>query len=186
MAGTDTSFGGLAERYASALFDLADSAKKLDVVADDFRALKGIIGESADLRRLLDSPIYSREQQTEAIQAILTKAGADDLTRRFALVTAENRRLFAFPAMIDAYLAELARRRGEVTAHVTAARALSEAEQTALAEALQKQVGGKINMDIKIDPSLLGGLVVRVGSRMIDSSIKNKLQRLKVAMKGVG
>lgn len=184
MAGEDSPVGGLAERYATALLDLADQAKKLDAVADDLRGLKGLIEESADLRELLRSPLYDRDEQTSAMAELLKKAGADDLTRRFVLVVAENRRLFALPRMIDGYLEELARRRGEVTARVTAARELDKEQIDTLRKAIDKVVGGKAKIDVKIDPALLGGLVVRVGSRMIDGSIKGKLDRLQVAMKG--
>jgi F-type H+-transporting ATPase subunit delta len=186
LAGEDTSTSGLAGRYAAALFDLADESKQLDAVAGDLSALKAAIAESDDLRRLIRSPLYSREQQARAMAAVLAKSGACDLTRRFVLLTAQNRRLFALTRMINAYLAELAKRRGEVSAEVTSARALTAAQQAALGDALKKAVGGKVNMNLQVDPSLLGGLVVKVGSRMIDSSIKSKLQRLQFAMKGVG
>jgi F-type H+-transporting ATPase subunit delta len=186
LAGEDTSTGGLAGRYATALFELADAGKQLDVVADDLTGLKAAIDGSDDLRALIRSPLYDRDQQAAAMGAVLEKAGASDLVRRFVQVVAQNRRLFALPRMIDSYLAELARRRGQVTAEVTSARPLDEAQKTALTEALNKALGGKVQVNEKVDPALLGGLVVKVGSRMIDSSIRSKLQRLKFAMKGVG
>lgn len=177
--------GGLAGRYALALFELAENAKQLDAVAGELRGLRQAIVDSEDLRRLIRSPIYDREQQGAAMAAILDKAGVGDLTRRFVLVVAQNRRLFALPQMIDAYLAELAHRRGEVTAVVTAARALTKEQQSALNGKLRKVVGAKVQVDLKVDPALLGGLVVRVGSRMIDSSLRSKLEKLQYAMKGV-
>lgn len=186
MAGEDTSTNSLAARYATALFELADAASKLDEVADDLRGLKVALDDSEDLRRLIRSPIYGRDAQAAAMTAVLEKAGVQDLTRRFVLVVAQNRRLFAIPGMINAYLAELARRRGQVTADVAAARELTDDQRKALGEALNKAVGGTVQMNLTVDPSLLGGLVVKVGSRMIDSSVKSKLQRLKFAMKGVG
>ena len=186
MAGDNTSLGDLAGRYASALLDLADERKALDEVAADLKALRASIDESADLRRLLTSPIYSRTQQSKAIAAILEKAGIGELTKRFVLVVADNHRLFALPAMIEGYLAELARRRGEITAEVTSARSLSDAQQAALLDSLRATVGSKVQLDLKVDPALIGGLVVKVGSRMIDSSLRSKLQRLQLAMKGVG
>lgn len=186
MAGETTSESGLAGRYASALFELADGAKQLDDVAGELRGLKDLIKESGDLTTLIRSPLYDRDQQGKAMAAVLDKAGVSDLTRRFVMVVAANRRLFALPAMIDAYLSELARRRGEVTAHVTAARTLSKEQQEALGEALKKVVGGKVDVDLKVDPALIGGLVVRVGSRMIDSSLRTKLDKLQFAMKGIG
>ena len=132
MAGDNTSLSDLAGRYASALLDLADERKALDAVAGDLQTLRGLITESGDLRRLLTSPIYSRAQQSKAVAAIMEKAGIGELTRRFVLVVADNHRLFALPAMIEGYLAELARRRGEVTAEVTSARSLSDSQQAAL------------------------------------------------------
>ena len=186
MAGDNTSLSDLAGRYASALLDLADDRKALDEVAADLKALRALIDESADLRRLLTSPIYSRAQQSKAIAAILEKAGIGELTKRFVLVVADNHRLFALPAMIEGYLAELARRRGEITAEVTSARSLSDGQQAALLDALRATVGSKVQLDLKVDPALIGGLVVKVGSRMIDSSLRSKLQRLQLAMKGVG
>jgi F-type H+-transporting ATPase subunit delta len=176
----------LAGRYASALLDLADEQKALDQVADDLKALRSLIAESEDLRRLLDSPVFSREEQRKAMTALMEKAETGELTRRFVLVVADNHRLFALPAMIEAYLSELAQRRGEITAEVTAARNLSDAQQAALLEALRTTVGSKVQVDLKVDPALIGGLVVKVGSRMIDSSLRSKLQRLQLAMKGVG
>lgn len=186
MAGETTSESGLAGRYASALFELADGAKQLDDVAGELRGLKDLINESADLATLIRSPLYDRDQQGKAIGAVLDKAGVSDLTRRFVMVVAGNRRLFALPAMIDAYLRELARRRGEVTAHVTAARKLTAEQEQSLGDALKKVVGGKVEVDLKVDPALIGGLVVRVGSRMIDSSLRTKLEKLQFVMKGVG
>jgi F-type H+-transporting ATPase subunit delta len=178
--------GGLAGRYALALYELADQNKQLDAVAEDLRQLRTAIDESAELKSLIRSPVYGRAQQAKAISAILEKFGADPLVRRFVGVVAENGRLFALPRMIDAFVAELRRRRGEVTARVISARALSEAQRSELADTLQKKVGGKIQIDTEVDPSLLGGLVVQVGSRMVDGSLKSKLERMKFAMKGVG
>lgn len=177
---------GLAGRYAAALLELADDKKQLDKVADELGELKQMIAGSDDLRRLTTSPIYSRDDQAKAMAAILDKAGASDLTRRFVLTVAQNRRLFALTQMIDGYLAELARRRGEVTAEVTAARALTPEQREALDKTLRDQVGAKVKVEIKVDSSLLGGLIVRVGSRMIDSSLRSKLEKLQFAMKGIG
>jgi len=186
LAGDNTSLSDLARRYASALLDLADERKALDAVAADLQALRGLIAESGDLRRLLTSPLYSRAQQSKAVASIMDKAGIGELPRRFVLVVADNGRLFALPEMIEGYLAELARRRGEVTAEVTSARSLSDGQQAALLDALRLSVGSKVQLDLTVDPALIGGLVVKVGSRMIDSSLRSKLQRLQLAMKGVG
>jgi len=176
----------LGGRYALALLDLADEKKQLDQVAEDLRGLKALLEESDDLRRMVRSPIITREQQAAAVTAVAARLGVSDLTRRFVLVVAQNRRLFALDSMIDAYLAELARRRGEVQAEVIAARALSDAQLQALDETLRGIVGGKVDIDVAVDPSLIGGLIVKVGSRMIDNSLRTKLQRLQLAMKGVG
>ncbi|WP_119462904.1 F0F1 ATP synthase subunit delta [Rhodospirillaceae bacterium SYSU D60014] len=186
MAARGNGPGGLAARYAAALFDLADEKKELDSVAADLSALKSMISESEALDRLLRSPVLSREEQGRAMSALLEKAGTGDLVRRFVGLVAENRRLFVLADMIDAYLAQLASRRGEVTAQVTSAHPLSDAQQQAVTEALRRVVGGKVAVDLSVDRSLIGGLIVKVGSRMIDSSLRTKLQRLQIAMKGVG
>ena len=186
MASTETGNTGLASRYATALFELADEAKALDAVADDLTALSAMLDESDALRRLVRSPVLSRDEQARAMAAVLEKAGATPLTRQFIGVVAGNRRLFALPGMIKAYLAELAHRRGEMTADVTAAAALSDAQTKALVDQLKKAVGAKVAVNVSVDPSLLGGLVVKVGSRMIDSSLRTKLSKLQLAMKGVG
>lgn len=186
LAGEDTSLSGLAGRYALALLELADDKKELDTVAADLRGLKQVLAESEDLRRLVGSPLYSREQQSKAISAILEKASVHELTRRFVLVVTENRRLFVLSDIIDVYLAELSRRRGEVTAKVISATDLSDTQQQALTEALKKSMGSKVQVDVTVDPGLIGGMIVKVGSRMIDSSLRSKLQRLQLAMKGVG
>jgi F-type H+-transporting ATPase subunit delta len=176
---------GLASRYAIALFELADEAKQLDRVADDLKALRALMAESADLRQLVRSPVLGRREQSETMQAIMKSAGAADLTRRFVAVVASNKRLFVLGQMIGAYLAELARRRGEMTAEVTAAQPLTEEQKNALTDQIKKAVGAKVSINLAVDPSLLGGMVVKIGSRMIDTSIKTKLNRLQLAMKGV-
>lgn len=186
MAARGTSQGGLAARYAAALFDLADEQKQLDAVAGDLVVLRGMMAESGDLRRLIGSPVLSRGDQGRAMAALLGAAGSGDLVRRFVGLVAQNRRLFVLPAIIDAYLAQLARRRGEITAQVTSARPLDDRQRQAVAEAVQRAVGGKVAVDAKVDAGLIGGLVVKVGSRMVDSSLRSKLQRLQLTMKGVG
>jgi F-type H+-transporting ATPase subunit delta len=185
VAGEDRSVSGLAGRYVAALFDLADEQKALDQVAGDLTGLRTAIEGSPELRRLMRSPLYGRDQQVKAMDAVLAKSGVADLTRKFVLVVAQNRRLFALSGMIDAFLAELARRRGEVTAKVTVARPLTAAQTQRLEETLRASVGGKVRIDTKIDESLIGGLIVQVGSRMVDGSLKTKLQKLQNAMKGV-
>jgi F-type H+-transporting ATPase subunit delta len=186
LAAQDTGTAGLAARYAAALFDLADEARELDAVAADLRAIRALITDSADLRRLVRSPVLTREDQGRAMAAVLEKAGTSDLVRRFVGLVAGNRRLFALNDMIEAYLGELARRRGEITASVTSAAPLSEAQSTALADALRRAMGGKVAVETHTDAGLIGGLIVKFGSRMVDSSLKSKLQRLQLVMKGVG
>jgi F-type H+-transporting ATPase subunit delta len=120
------------------------------------------------------------------MSTLLASAGASDLVRRFVGLVAQNRRLFVLPEMIESYLSQLARRRGEMTAEVVSAKPLSDTQRNAVAEALRKSVGGKVAIDARVDPALIGGLVVKVGSRLIDSSLRTKLHRLQLAMKGIG
>jgi F-type H+-transporting ATPase subunit delta len=185
VAAATTGVSGLAERYAAALFELADERRALDAVAGDLRALLALIDESADLRRLIRSPVLGRAAQGNAVAALAERAAFQVITRNFLGLLARNRRLFALPGMIRGFLAQLAERRGEVTAEVTAPQELSPAQRETLGEQLRAAVGRKVAVDIRIDPSLLGGLVVRLGSRMVDASIKSKLHRLQLAMKGV-
>lgn len=177
---------GLAARYALALYELADDQKALDDVAGDLTALRQLLAESEEFVRLIRSPVLSRADQTKGVAALCEKFGANPLTAKFLGVLASNRRLFALPGVIAAYLEELARRRGEVAAEVTSAVSLSDDEVQAVTDALRKVVGQKVSVNLTVDPSLIGGLIVRVGSRMIDSSLRTKLQRLQFAMKGVG
>ena len=177
---------GLAGRYASALFDLADAEKALDAVAEDLSVLGQMIDESEDLQRLLRSPVISRDDQKKAMLAVIDKAGMNNLTRNFTGVIADNRRLFALQDMIGAYQAILAARRGETTAEVVSAKPLTDAQMSALTDTLKNAVGSKVSVEAKVDPGLLGGLIVKVGSRMVDSSLNTKLQQLRLAMKGVG
>ena len=181
-----TATGGLAQRYAGALFDLADNKQQLDAVAGDLGAVAGMIAASADFRRLINSPILSRADQGRAVSGLVTAAQFSPLTGKFLGLLAQNRRLFALPAMILAFQKMLAGKRGEMTAQVWSARALSSEQQGALAETIKRAHGAKVTMEIKVDPDLIGGLIVKVGSRMIDSSIRTKLQKLQLAMKGVG
>ena len=177
---------GVAGRYATALFDLAESEKQLDRVADDLGQLAAMIGASADLKRLIRSPVISRDDQGRAMAEVLKKADMSELTCNFVGVVARNRRLFALPSMIAAYQSLLAARRGEATAEVVSARELGKKQLDAIASQLKKAIGTKVAVSTKVDAGLLGGLVVKVGSRMFDSSLRTKLQRLRFAMKGIG
>ena len=185
MASETTGVSGLAERHAAALFDLADERRILDEVASDLRQLRAMVQASADLLRLIRSPILSRDEQSKGIGALAERAGLSPLVQDFLAVVARNRRLFAVPAMIEAFLAKLAARRGEVTAEVFAAHPLSEAQLAALNEQLRRSIGSRVSVDVHVDPGLIGGLVLKLGSRMVDGSIKSKLQRLQLAMKSI-
>ena len=184
MAGGSSRSEEGAERYAAALFDLAKDADAIDATARDVESLKALLAESADLRRLVASPAFSAEDKTAGLVAVAEKAGLDPLVRRFLGVLAANRRVYALGAVIAAFEALVAVHRGVTTADVTSARPLSDAQSAALAATLEKTVGRKVEMRADVDPSILGGLVVRVGSRMFDSSLKTKLEGLKTAMKG--
>ena len=186
MASESTAVSGIAERYAAALYDLADEQKSLDETAEDLRGLAALIEESEDFRRMIRSPVIGKEEQAHAAGAIVEKAGATELVRHFVGVIAANRRLFALSAIIQSFLELLATRRGFVRAEVTTAQELSDDRRQALADALKASMGNEVSLEVQVDPAIIGGMVVRVGSRMIDSSLKTKLERLQLAMKGVG
>ena len=186
MASEGTGVSGLAARYATALFDLADEQKALDQTAQDLASLKQILAASAELRRVVRSPVLSRADQGRAIEAVMAQAGLSPLVRRFVGLVAQNRRLFALDGMIQGFLAELARRRGEMTAQVVVARPLSDEQLAAVQDALRQAMGSKVSVAVSVDPTLIGGMIVKVGSLMIDSSVRTKLTKLKIAMKGIG
>ena len=176
---------GVAGRYASALFELADMAKSLDSVAQDLTIFRSLVGQSTDLARLIASPVIGRALQGNALLAVLDAAGIKGLTRSFVGTVAANGRSRDLPAMASAFLAELAHRRGETTATVTSAVPLSAAQLQQLTDTLRSVLGGaKVSVDARVEPDILGGLVVKVGSRLLDSSIRSKLARLQLAMKG--
>ena len=181
-----TSATGVAGRYASALFDLADNAKSLDQVAQDLTDFRKMASESPELSRLLASPVVGRDLQSKALLAVLDAAGIKGLTRSFVGTVAANGRARDLIAMATAFLTELASRRGETTASVTSAVPLSPQQLQQLSDSLRSVLGGaKVSIDARVEPEILGGLVVKVGSRLFDSSIRSKLQRLQLAMKGV-
>jgi F-type H+-transporting ATPase subunit delta len=175
----------MAGRYAAALFELAKDDKQLPQVEADLKAFQAMLDASEDLRRLVRSPVISSDDQAKALAAILAKAGISGLTTNFFRLIARNRRLFAAADMVKNFRALLARERGEVSADVASAHALSAEQMQALKDALRAQIGKDVQINTRVDPNLLGGLVVKVGSRMIDSSLRTKLNNLKVAMKGV-
>ena len=174
----------IARRYATALFDLADEQGLLDDIARDLTRLQAAVADSGDLQRLLRSPVLDRDQQGKAMAGILDAMGVNDLTRRFIGLIAQNRRLFALSDMVRGYLDELAWRRGEITAEVIAPRALSESQTAALRDTMQKKLGGRVTIDASIDPSMIGGLIVKVGSQMIDTSLRMQLNKMQLSMRG--
>ena len=176
----------VAGRYASALVALAKEQGKVAEVEADLTTFKAMLDDSADLKRLVLSPVFSAEDQGKALAAVLAKSGIGGLSTNFLRLLAKNRRLFAAEDMIKAFRSILARERGEVEAEVTSAHALTESQMTTLHDTLKRQVARNVKISTKVDPNLLGGLVVKIGSRMIDSSLRTKLNALKVAMKGTG
>jgi F-type H+-transporting ATPase subunit delta len=176
--------GGLAGRYALALFELAKDAKAVDAVSGDLLALRRALDASPDLARLVKSPVFSATDQARALQAILEKLGAGALTIKFVLLLAKKRRLSALTGAIKSFESQVAKSRGETQAEVSSARALSSAEMDELKAVLKSRLGKEPRLHTKVDPSLLGGLVVKVGSRMIDSSLRTKLDGLRAVMKG--
>lgn len=186
MSAVNTKVSGIAGRYATALFELASDAKQVDAVASDLATIKTSMEDCADLARLVRSPLVSRDDQERAILAVLEKLGTSDLVRRFVGTVAQNRRLFALADMIGAFGQLLAAARGEVVAKVISAKKLTVKQMEALTKELKSSIGSDVAIEADVDSSLIGGLVVKVGSRMVDSSIRTKLQNLKFAMKGVG
>lgn len=186
MAQSSSPVSGVAERYASSLFELAREEKSIAKVESDLNSFQSMLDSSPDLRRLINSPVFSAEEQEKAIGAIVTKAGIKGLAGNFLRVAAANRRLFAVPGMIEAFRRIAAEARGEASAEVTSAHTLSAAQQTELKAALKSVAGKDVSLAVTVDPSLLGGMVVKMGSRQIDTSLKTKLNSLKLALKEVG
>jgi F-type H+-transporting ATPase subunit delta len=174
----------MAGRYARALFELALEDKAIDAVKQDLEGFDALIAGSADLRRLVRSPVFGADEQLKALQAILDKAGIKGLTANFLRVITTNRRLFAVRDMIRGYRALVAKHKGEVVAQVTVAETLNDKNLDALKDALKSVTGGKdIDLEVKVEPAIIGGLIVKVGSRMVDSSLRTKLNAIKFAMK---
>ena len=177
---------GLAGRYAGALYALAVDSNKVDSIHDELGSLVAMLGENKELKKLVDSPILSRGEQQAAIIAIMEQSGADALTVKFLGTLAANGRLSVLPRVIQAFQQEHARRRGQVSAEVISAVALDDSRKAVVEKTVSRLAGSdKLSLSMRVDPSLIGGLVVRIGSRMIDTSIKTKLSRLESAMKGV-
>jgi F-type H+-transporting ATPase subunit delta len=174
---------GMAGRYALALFELALEEKKLDAVRADLDRFEALLNESADLDRLVRSPVFSADEQTKALGAILKKAGIGGIAANFLNVVASKRRLFATRHMIRDFKKLVAQHKGEVTAEVTAAEKLSDTQLKALKGALKTVTSKDVDLSIRIDPAIIGGLIVKLGSRMVDSSLRTKLNSIKYAMK---
>jgi len=185
VAGEYAIDSGMAGRYATALFELALEAGAVDSVLADLQRFDALLDLSVDLSRLVRSPVFAADAQAKALAAVIDKAGIEGLAAQFLKVVTSNRRLFAIRNIIRAYGALVARHKGEVTAHVTAAEPLSEAHQNEIRNTLNAVTGKDVRVEVKIDPSIIGGLVVKLGSRMVDSSLRTKLNALKHAMKEV-
>ena len=177
---------GIAERYATAVFDLAQDGKDVKALETDVAALETAMNDSADLRNLLSSPLYSREEQGAAITAIAKKMELSQITANVLALLASKRRLFVLPQLVRVLQDKLAEARGEVTAEVTSAKSLTKAQTEKLAKTLKAQLGKSVTIKETVDESIIGGLIVKVGSKMIDTSIASKLNALQNTMKEVG
>ncbi|RWX75171.1 F0F1 ATP synthase subunit delta [Neorhizobium lilium] len=186
VADTSQHISGVAERYASSLFELALEAGSVDAVSADLDRFQALMDESEDLRRLVASPVFSAQEQRGAISAVAERAGVSGTVANFLKVVAGNRRLFALPGMIRAFRMIAAEHRGEVTAEVTVAHALTAEQENELKSALKGVTGKDVIIAVTVDPSILGGLIVKIGSRQIDTSLRTKLSTLKLALKEVG
>jgi F-type H+-transporting ATPase subunit delta len=186
VAAEDPSVSGVSGRYATALFELARDEKSVDVVKADLNRFAAMLADSPDLTRLVRSPVFSTDVQGKALTAVLDKSDISGITAKFLKVLTANRRLFAVTDVIRAYGALVAKFKGEATADVTVAEALSDKNLDALKSALKSVSGKDVALNVKIDPSIIGGLVVKLGSRMVDSSLRTKLNSIKHAMKEAG
>ena len=175
---------GIAVRYATAIFELAQEEKSVEALERDFASLKAMIDESPELARLVRAPVFPREDQAKGLNGVLHRMEAAPLTRRFVLMLASKRRLFVLADAMRAFEQMVAKLRGEVSASVTSARPLNDAEVSQLKQILKSKLGRDARLEAKVDPTLLGGLVVKVGSRMIDSSLRTKLNGIRAAMRG--
>ena len=183
MAGEGGIVSGMAGRYATALFELALEGKAVDQVQGDLAVFDAMVESSPDLTRLVRSPVFSAEEQAKALAALLAKAGMSGIAANFLRVVASNRRLFAVREMIRGFNALVARHKGEVTAQVTVAEALNDARMNEIRDALKAITGKDVRIDVVVDPAIIGGLKVKVGSRMVDASLRTKLNSIKFAMK---
>jgi F-type H+-transporting ATPase subunit delta len=183
MAGAEPNVSGMAGRYANALFELALEEKALDQTKADLERFDALVAGNPDLTRLVRSPVFSADEQAKSIEAILKKAEIGGLAAKFLKVIASNRRLFATRDMIRGFRQLVAKHKGEVIAEVTVAEQLNATHLDALKGALKTATGKDVELDVKVDPAIIGGLVVKLGSRMVDTSLRTKLNSLKFAMK---
>jgi len=177
---------GVAARYATALFDLGVEEKSLDKIEAELSEFTNILSDSTDLQRLVKSPVFSADEQLGALSKIFDKAGFTGSGANLIKVAAKNRRLFAVPGMISAFHRLAAAHRGEVSADVVSAQKLDKTQIDDLKKALKESLGKDVTLNVRVDPSILGGLTVKVGSKMIDTSLRTKLNSLKIALKEVG
>jgi F-type H+-transporting ATPase subunit delta len=186
VAAENPSVSGVSGRYATALFELARDENSIDAVKADLDKFDALLNESSDLKRLVRSPVFAAETQSKALTAVLDKAGIAGTSAKFLKVLTANRRLFAVSDVIRAFNALVAKSRGEANADVTVAEPLSDKNLDALKSALKTVSGKDVTLNVKVDPSIIGGLVVKLGSRMVDSSLRTKLNSIKNAMKEAG
>ncbi|MCB1518936.1 MAG: F0F1 ATP synthase subunit delta [Hyphomicrobiaceae bacterium] len=186
MSASSSALAQIARPYANALFDLGKESGSLGDIEGGLDSISALVNDSSDFADFLKSPLIDTEEKAKAMNAILDKVSLPALVSNFVKTAAGNGRLFALPAMIAAFKELAAAERGEMRAEVTSASELTKAQLDSLAATLKDKFGKDVALDTNIDPSLIGGLVVKVGSRMIDTSLKTKLTAMKVAMKEVG
>jgi F-type H+-transporting ATPase subunit delta len=183
LAGEEHFVSGVAGRYATALFELARDAGSIEAVKADLERFDALVGESPDLTRLVRSPVFSADEQLNALSAVLARAGISGLAAQFLKLVTTNRRLFAAREMVRGYRELVAQHKGEATAEVTVAEPLKDDHVAALKSALKAVSGKDVDLAIKVDPAIIGGLVVKLGSRMVDTSLRTKLNAIRHAMK---
>jgi F-type H+-transporting ATPase subunit delta len=183
LAAAEPIVSGMAGRYATGLFDLARETNAIDAVKADLERFDALVAESADLNRLVRSPVFSADEQLRALSAVLDKTGIGGLAAKFLKLVTTNRRLFAVRDMVRAYREMVAKHKGEAIAEVTVAEPLKDEHLDALRSALKSVSGKDVDLAIKVDPAIIGGLVVKLGSRMVDTSLRTKLNAIRHAMK---
>jgi F-type H+-transporting ATPase subunit delta len=186
VAAEGSSVSGVSGRYATALFELARDERAIDAVLVDLDQFNAMLDDSADLRRLVRSPVFSADMQVKALTVVLDRAGIAGISANFLKVLTANRRLFAVADVIRAFRALVAKFKGEAAADVTVAEPLSDKNLDALKTALKSVTGKNVALNVKVDPAIIGGLVVKLGSRMVDSSLRTKLNSIKHAMREAG